>query len=161
MVFLLGNQQADDSSLSGSEYLAVVHGLVMGNLTIDIELEKRLHGCCIELINKGIINSAHDCSEGGLLVCLAESCLANKLGFLSQEWRTEGRLDTALFGEVQSRIIISLPPAKIPRLEKITSKWRIAAAKLGTVGGNYLTLKHYANISVKKMEKAWLGGLGA
>lgn len=160
IVFLLGNQQAEDRSLGGSEYLKLVHGLVMGNLSIDLELEKRLHRCCIDLTKRGIINSAHDCSEGGLLVCLAESCLANGIGFISQGWRTEGRLDTALFGEAQSRIIISLPPKLVTKLEKIASKWQIPTIKLGTVGGKRLIIKDYVNITLEKMEKAWLGGLG-
>lgn len=160
VVFLLGSQQAEDNSLSGSEYLKLVHGLVMGNLSIDLELEKRLHHCCIDLIKRGIINSAHDCSEGGLLVCLAESCLLNNIGFVSQGWRTEGRLDTALFGEAQSRIIVSVAPRLVAKLEKTISKCQIPAIKLGTVGGKRLIIKDYINITLEKMEKAWLNGLG-
>jgi phosphoribosylformylglycinamidine synthase len=159
VVFLLGNQQAEDSSLGGSEYLKVVHGLVMGNLSIDLELEKRLHRCCIELIKQGIINSAHDCSEGGLLVCLAECCLASGLGFVSQGWRTEGRLDTALFGEAQSRIVVSVPLKLVIKLEKIVSKWQVPLTKLGTVGGKRLVMKNYINITLGKMERVWLGRL--
>lgn len=159
VVFLLGSQQAGDGSLSGSEYLKLIHGLVMGNLSIDLELEKRLHQCCIDLIKKGIINSAHDCSEGGMLVCLAESCLLNNIGFISQGWRTEGRLDIALFGEAQSRIIVSVTPRLMPKMEKIVSRWQIPATKLGNVGGKRLIIKDYINITLEKMEKAWLGGL--
>ncbi len=160
LVFLLGNPQVTDSSLGGSEYLKLVHGLVMGNLSIDLELEKRLHLCCIELVKRGIINSAHDCSEGGLLVCLAESCLVNGIGFVSQDWRTEGRLDTALFGEAQSRIIVSAAPSLVTKLEKIAAKWQMPLTKLGTAGGKRLIIKNYVNITREKMEKAWLGGLG-
>jgi phosphoribosylformylglycinamidine synthase II len=160
IVFLLGSPKADDISLSGSEYLKSVHNLVMGNLSIDLELEKRLHHCCIELIRQGIINSAHDCSEGGLLVCLAESCLAGGIGFVSQNWRTEGRLDTALFGEAQSRIIVSVSPNLVTKLEKIVSKWQMPLTKLGAVGGKRLIVKDYVNITLEKMGKAWLNTLG-
>jgi phosphoribosylformylglycinamidine synthase II len=160
IVFLLGSPKADDSSLSGSEYLKIVHNLVMGNLFIDLELEKRLHQCCIELIRQGVINSAHDCSEGGLLVCLAESCLASGIGFVSQSWRTEGRLDTALFGEAQSRIIVSVTPNLVTKLEKIASKWQMPVTRLGAVGGKRLMIKDYVNVTLEKMEKAWLNTLG-
>jgi phosphoribosylformylglycinamidine synthase II len=159
IVFLMGTQNAEDSSLGGSEYLEAIHDLVMGNLTIDINMEKRLQNCCIELINQGIINSAHDCSEGGLLVCLAESCLANSLGFVGQDWRTEGRLDTGLFGEVQSRIIASVTPKFVTRLEKTALKWQVPIMKMGVVRGKRFILNDYVNISLDKMEKAWLGGL--
>jgi phosphoribosylformylglycinamidine synthase II len=158
-VFLLGTPQAEDHSLGGSEYLSVIHNLVMGNPSIDLELEGRLHRCCYELTRRGIINSAHDCSDGGFLVCLAESCLANRLGFISPGWRTEGRLDTALFGEAQSRIIVSAPAKQTGRLEKITSKWQVPITNLGTVGGSYLIIKDYIKLSMEKMEKAWLSGL--
>lgn len=159
IVFLLGTPQPEDDSLGGSEYLSVIHSLVMGNPSIDLELERRLHHCCIELVSQGIINSAHDCSEGGLLVCLAESCLANGLGFTNDGWRTEGRLDTALFGEAQSRIIVSISPKLVSKLQKIASKWQMPTTRLGTVGGSRLIVKDYVNISLEKMEKAWLGGL--
>jgi phosphoribosylformylglycinamidine synthase II len=159
LVFLLGNDQAENGSLSGSEYLSMAHGMVIGNPSIDIALEKRLHACCIDLIRHGIINSAHDCSEGGLLVCLAESCLAHKLGFTGPEWRTEGRLDTALFGEVQSRIVISLSAKQVIKLEKAAAKWQVPISKLGTVGGNRFKLNSYVNVSLDIMEKAWLSGL--
>jgi len=159
IVFLLGTPQAEDTSLGGSEYLSVIHGLVMGNLTIDLELERRLHRCCIDLISRGTINSAHDCSEGGLLACLAESCLANGHGFNSTNWRTDGRLDTALFGEAQSRIIVSVPPRLVSKLEKLAYKWQVPATALGIVAGTRLVIKDYVNISLEKMERAWLGGL--
>lgn len=160
IVFLLGNAQADDSSLSGSEYLNIIHGLVMGDISIDLEMEKRLHQCCIELIKQNTIKSAHDCSEGGLLVCLAESCLANGIGFASQSWRTEGRLDAALFGEAQSRIIVSVASNLVTKLEKIALKWQIPITSLGITGGKRLIIKDYINITLDKMEKAWLSGLG-
>ena len=160
IVYLLGTSLAGDSSLGGSEYLSLLHGLTMGNLTIDLELEKRLHHCCIELIERGIISSAHDCSEGGLLVCLAESCIAHGIGFSGANWRTEGRLDAALFGEAQSRIIISLQPRQSGKLEKIAAKYQVPATRIGTAGGNRLTLKGYINISLDRITKAWLSGLG-
>ncbi len=160
IVVLLGESQVIESSLGGSEYLELVHGTVKGNPYIDLGLEKRLQRCCLEITRRGLINSAHDCSEGGLLVCLAESCLASGLGFFSQEWRTEGRLDAALFGEAQSRIIVSVAPKLRSRLEKIASRWEVPVTVLGIVKGKRLVLKGYVDISLEKMETAWMAGPG-
>jgi phosphoribosylformylglycinamidine synthase len=156
---LLGDSRVVDSSIGSSEYLELVHGMIKGNPYVDLELEKRLHRCCLEAIRRGIINSAHDCSEGGLGVALAESCLANGLGFVSHDWRTEGRLDSALFGEAQSRIIVSVAPKSAWKMDRLAVRWQIAATRLGTVGGKRLVLKGCIDLSIDKMQEAWWHGL--
>jgi len=157
--FLLGYNRIPDSCLGGSEYLELIHGIVKGNPSIDLEFEKRLQQCCLEAIGRGIVSSAHDCSEGGLLVCLAESCVAGGLGLVVQGWRIEDRLDTALFGEAQSRIVISVKNKHIERLEKIAWKWQVPVTKLGIVGGKRLIWEDYLNITLERMENAWMNGL--
>jgi len=159
IVYLLGKNEADASGLSGSEYLEVIHGIVKGDLTIDLTLEKSVQRCCIELIAKGIINSAHDCSDGGLLVCLAECCIPNKLGFSSKDITINNRLDATLFGEAQSRIVISVPPKQAIKLDKIAVKWQVPITKLGTTGGTRLVIKGFVDVSLDDMEQAWRGGL--
>jgi len=159
LVFLLGDSKVVDSGIGSSEYLELVHGMIKGNPYIDLELEKRLHRCCLEAIRRGIINSAHDCSEGGLGVALAESCLANGLGFVSHDWRAEGRLDSALFGEAQSRIILSVAPKSAWKMDRLAVRWQIAATRLGTVGGKRLVLKGCIDLSIDKMQEAWWDGL--
>ncbi len=159
MVFLLGDSQPVDSSIGGSEYLELIHGIIKGNPYIDLGMEKRLQRCCLEAIARGLINSAHDCSEGGLAVALAESCLANGLGFVSRDWKSEGRLDAALFGEAQSRIIVSVVPKSARKLEKLAARYQIAATRLGTVGGKRLILKGYIDLSLKELGEAWWSGL--
>jgi phosphoribosylformylglycinamidine synthase len=158
-VFLLGDGDVVDSSIGSSEYLELMHGMVKGNPYIDLELEKRLHRCCLEAIRRGLINSAHDCSEGGLAIALAESCLANGLGFVSSEWDVEGRLDAALFGEAQSRIVVSIASRSSWKLKKIADQYKVSANKLGVVGGTRFTLKGYVDLSLKEVEQAWRGGL--
>jgi phosphoribosylformylglycinamidine synthase II len=160
MVVLLGTRDAPDNSMSGSEYLKLMHNTVMGAPSIDLEFEKRVQRCCIDAIKKGIVNSAHDCSDGGFLVCLAESCLIGGLGFESTTWRTEGRLDTALYGEAQSRIIVSLAPGMMAKLEKIADRWHVPLTHLGVVKGSRLVVKGYINMSLEKMQQAWSGGFG-
>lgn len=159
MVFLLGDSQTVDSSIGSSEYLELIHGIIKGNPYIDLGMEKRLQRCCLEAIRRGLINSAHDCSEGGLAVALAESCLANSLGFVSHNWEVEGRLDAALFGEAQSRIIVSVVPKSARKLQKLAARYQIATTRLGTVGGKQLILKGYIDLSLKQVGEAWWSGL--
>jgi phosphoribosylformylglycinamidine synthase len=159
VVILLGDIDASDYSIAGSEYLLLVHGIEKGNISIDINMEKRLQQCCLEAIQKGIVNSAHDCSEGGLLVCLAECCLGNGLGFSAKSWPVKGRFDSAFFGESQSRIVASTSPRKINKLETLANKWQVPYLKLGTVGGSKIIIKDYLNISLNKLNQAWLHGL--
>jgi len=159
LVFLLGEGNIIDSSIGSSEYLELIHGMIKGNPYIDLELEKRLQRCCLEAIKRGLINSAHDCAEGGLAVALAESCLANRIGFVSSEWEIQGRLDAALFGEAQSRIVASIAPKSSWKLLKLADRYQIAATKLGVVGGKRFILKGYMDLSLKEIEEAWRGGL--
>jgi phosphoribosylformylglycinamidine synthase len=159
LVFLLGEGNTVDGSIGSSEYLELMHGMIKGNPHIDLEMEKRLQRCCLQAIRRGFINSAHDCSEGGLAVTLAESCLADGLGFISSEWDIEGRLDAALFGEAQSRIVVSIAPKSSWKLQKLADRYQIAATKLGVVGGKRFILKGYTDLSLKEIGEAWWGGL--
>jgi phosphoribosylformylglycinamidine synthase II len=159
IVVLLGEINPGDSSIAASEYLNLVHGIVKGNISIDINMEKQLQKCCLESIKKGILNSAHDCSDGGLLVTLAECCFGNGLGFESKNWPITGRLDSTFFGEAQSRIIVSTSPRKLSKLENIAQKWQVPFVILGTVGGKKMVIKDYLNISLNKLSEAWLHGL--
>ncbi|HLB12517.1 MAG TPA: phosphoribosylformylglycinamidine synthase subunit PurL, partial [Dehalococcoidia bacterium] len=93
MVVLLSAGDAD-SGLGGSEYLWLEHGLIAGRPSIDLEAEKRVQGYCIKAIRSRIIKSAHDCSEGGLAVALAECSILGGVGFqgrLPEGWLPESR----------------------------------------------------------------------
>jgi phosphoribosylformylglycinamidine synthase len=159
IALLLGYNRVPDSCLGGSEYMALVHNKVKGNPAIDLGFEKRVQECCLEAIERGFVSSAHDCSEGGLLVCLAESCVVGDLGLVITGWRVEDRLDAALFGEAQSRIVVSINPKYESKLERIASKWQVPVAKLGTVGGRRFIFGDYLNVTIEKLENAWRNGL--
>src|SRR6185436_2522092 len=104
--------------LGGSAYLQRIHGRKTGlPPRIDLEREKELHSALRSLIYGGGIKSAHDCSEGGLAVAIAECCISNQVAretprLLGAEIDlstiADERLDALLFGETQSRIIISV-----------------------------------------------------
>ena len=115
LVFLLGGTE-DGGELAGSEYIELHRGIVAGRPAVDLDQEKRVQRCCLSLIQKGWINSAHDCSDGGLAVALAESCIAGGFGFIGESFTYRGRIDTALFGEGQSRIVVSVAPEKVEHL---------------------------------------------
>lgn len=159
LVFLLGEGNGVDTGLAGSEYLEMVRGIVGGKPYLDLDLEKRVQRCCLEAIRKGIIKSAHDCAEGGLLVAIAESCLWGKRGFTGDGWRRNSRLDATLFGELPSRIIVSVTPGSARKLMAMAAKRRVPVAKLGVVGGRRLVIKGLIDLPLETMEEAWRGGL--
>jgi len=158
-VFLLGSGFGG-GGLGGSEYLELVHGLVRGRPYIDLDLEKRVQSCCLKAIRQGIISSAHDCSDGGLAITLAECCLAGGVGFMGQGWQFGGRLDAAFFGEVQSRIIVSVRPGKVKRLEEVAAANRVPVTRLGVVEGKRFVVGKYIDLSLEQVESVWRESLG-
>lgn len=136
-VYLLGAGIAQPAaSLGGSEYLEAMHGEVAGLPTIDLEAERRLHQLVLRVHGEGLLASAHDCSEGGLAVTLAECCLLGAAGF-EGEVSVEGRLDAALFGEAQGRIVAALAPgADAARVREFAGEMGVPLVRLGvTVAG--------------------------
>ncbi|GAC1600042.1 MAG: phosphoribosylformylglycinamidine synthase subunit PurL [Myxococcales bacterium] len=107
--------------LGGSEYLKTVHGAVQGMPPpLDLAREKAVQGCVRALVRAGLLGTAHDCSEGGLAVALAEACFSKGLGAdLSLDRALAGhpvpRADALLFGEDASRIVIAYAPAAAAR----------------------------------------------
>ncbi|GIV17593.1 MAG: phosphoribosylformylglycinamidine synthase subunit PurL [Armatimonadota bacterium] len=119
--------------LGGSEYLAVVHDIEAGAPpALDIEAEKRLQACVREAVAQRLLHSAHDCSDGGLAVAVAECCMMGELG-AQIALDTDERTDAALFGETASRIVVSLPAANLARLQEVAKAYRISAVELGVV----------------------------
>ena len=158
LVYVLGG--APGPGLAGSEYLEVVHGRVAGRPAIDLEMERRVQQCCLAAIGEGLLSSAHDCSEGGLAVALAESAMAGGLGFQGMSAAGSGRrADDFLFGEQPSRIVLSLKPDRAPRLEKMTRRERVPLVRLGTVGDSRFVLPPHLDLPLEELRRAWQGGL--
>jgi phosphoribosylformylglycinamidine synthase subunit PurL len=134
VVLLLGAQTAaGGQSLAASEYLERLHGMIGGCPRLDLELEIRLQGCLLEASRGGMISSAHDCAEGGLAVALVECCLSGGLGFDGSGLRTPGRDDAFLFGEDQSRIVVSAAVDAAEELEALATLHGVPISRLGTV----------------------------
>ncbi len=148
-ILLLGNivDHSDPlQGLGGSAHLQANHQLKTGTPPrCNLEKEKALHNALLGWIRSGIIKSAHDCSDGGLAVTLAESCISQlearntpKLtgAQIDLSQVKDIRLDALLFGESQGRIIISLAPSDVPRLLAQAKTLEIPVSRIGTVTGN-------------------------
>ena len=125
--------------LGGSEYLATIHGKVIGSPPrCDPDHEKRLIDVLLEAISAGVVSSAHDCSDGGLAVALAECCIANETSITGAEIDLSaysGIADRAvLFGETQGRIVISTSSPQ--RVQSLAAAAGVACAQIGRVRRN-------------------------
>jgi phosphoribosylformylglycinamidine synthase len=159
VVVLLGRTREE---LGGSEYLKIVHGLVKGTPPwIDLRLERAVQQTCLKAAEKGILHSAHDISDGGLAVALAECCIAGPDRPLGAriELREVMRGDALLFGESQSRIVVSVNEADLPRLRQIAEKEAAPLQVIGEVGGAQLSLQPFAQIAVDEAKSLWSQGL--
>jgi phosphoribosylformylglycinamidine synthase II len=154
--------------LGGSVYLQRVHGRKMGlPPRCDLETAKTLHTTLLGLIQAGLIKSAHDCSEGGLSVAIAESCMSHQIA--RETPRLIGaqvdlseikdvRVDALLFGETQSRIVVTTKPVDATKVLERAKLMGVPAVKLGFVGGSELKVKTAASelsVPVSEMHDAW------
>lgn len=148
------------TELGGSEFVKLKTGQALGYPPrIDLAKEKALQQACLAAIANGLIRSAHDISEGGLAVCIAESCIQANLGAaVTLPW--EGRPDELLFGESAARIVVSLPPANWEELWKVASESKVPLTKLGVVTDGEVTFTAFDGrplvvTHVDKLAKAW------
>ena len=117
LIFLIGKSTED---INSSEYLHKVHGVPYSPAPhFDIEEEIVLQHKIAELIKKKLVCSAHDVSEGGLFVTLAESAFKNNLGFDVVAADYEIRKDAYWFGESQSRVVVSVKADKVDEFKKM------------------------------------------
>ena len=114
-VWLLGAELAQPAAtLGGSEFLAQEHGRVAGPIPVDLDAEAALVRLLVAAADRRLLRSAHDCSDGGLAVALAECAIAGGLGADCANAAWDGRRDAALFGEAGARAVVSLDPADGP-----------------------------------------------
>jgi phosphoribosylformylglycinamidine synthase len=149
--------------LGGSEYLKRIHGLKTGRAPrMDLAFAKRLTDFTLEIIRKGWVKSAHDCSEGGLAMALAECCMTNgdaMMGVSVDLGTLGGRLDAALFGETQSRVIVSCAPENVERIAQAGHP----VAILGATGGGELriqTRRGELSWDVAQLRDVWWNAIG-
>jgi len=135
VIALLG--QPEGAHLGGSEYCWFIHGVVAGDAPeLDLDLERRLQACVLDAIHQGIATAAHDVAEGGLAVALAEMCVqaaAGAEGCLVSVPLGPGRVDGQLFGETQSRILVTAGRDDVERLQALALAHGVPLRILGEV----------------------------
>jgi phosphoribosylformylglycinamidine synthase II len=154
-ILLVGENSPE---VGGSEYLKVVHKKVTGEIPrIDLDFEVRVQEFCLAAIGEGLVVSAHDTSEGGLAVALAECCLTSPNGSLGAviTLRDKMRADFLLFGESPSRIILSAKPEVLPRLTALAREFQIPLRKIGTVGGGALKIGTLLSVELNSLKRAY------
>ncbi|MHB9002943.1 MAG: phosphoribosylformylglycinamidine synthase subunit PurL [Coriobacteriia bacterium] len=132
VIVLVGETLAE---LGGSEYLKIVHDTVAGRPpALDLELERDVQSAVREAVRSGLALSAHDCSEGGIAISLAECCLAGHIGC---DIHLEDELAPveSLFAETQSRVILTVAEPRVDELLDLLARHDVPWSVLGTVGG--------------------------
>lgn len=144
LIYLLGSDR--NLTVGCSEYLATVHGVVAGKPPqVDFDLERRVQAVCRYGIRQGWVRSAHDCSEGGMAIALAEACISGKLG-ADVQLQLSRREDELLFGEVAGSIIVSVSPSQQLSWENylqqhLANEWQ----KIGVVGNSNQILRVFTH----------------
>jgi len=136
IVLLRGGAAADitdvESEFGSSEYAKEILGALWGYPPeLDLEKEAALQKAIVELIQQGVVDSVHDCSDGGLAVALAEKAFAKGVGGRVSVSAHGLPAEFVLFGEDASRIVLSCDPGEILRIEQIAEKYGITADVLG------------------------------
>ncbi len=172
VVALLGAWDADPADLGGSAYLATIHNTVAGRPPrLDLEREQALQRLTLDATAAGLLRSAHDCSDGGLAVALAECCLWSGLGLIGEAaapMLAEAdpalnmlNLLAALYGEAPSRIVVSLAADQWDALTTLATERGVPLTRLGVVGGDRLRLADALDAPINALHAAWRGGLAA
>ena len=150
----------------GSEYLKIMCDRVEGKPPhLDLRLAQSVNKLCLELIREKILASAHDCSEGGLAVALAESCMSHPLAAKGATLDIDStvRNDAFLFGESQSRILISFSAKNRLVVEAKAKAMEVPFAIIGKVGGDSLIVdingKEFIREEVSHLKELWFGAL--
>ena len=177
LIALIGETK---NEIGGSEYLKTVYGLKKGDAPeIDWDTEKKGQKFCLTAIQQGLLNSAHGCAEGGLAVALAKCCLNNPKKMLGADikisdvvfnWgkrtpqmefkvREPVRSDALLFGESQSRFVVSFAPSALLALQNLAQKLKAAFNPIGKVEGNKLLIsrneKKIINLPLARLKEKW------
>jgi phosphoribosylformylglycinamidine synthase len=161
-IYLLGTTRDE---LSGSEWASVVHGH-LGGLppTVDLAAEKELADILVNASRDGLIDSAHDLSEGGLAQALVESCLRNGVG--ARVWLPDG-IDpfVALFSESTARAIVSVPRSEEVRFTDMCTARGFAHLRIGVTDGTgsdaALDVQDQFTLGLGEIREAWTGTLPA
>jgi phosphoribosylformylglycinamidine synthase len=160
-VALLG---PDRVSLGGSEYLWARERQLAGELApLDLETERRVQRAVRAAVSAGLVTAAHDCSEGGIAVALAEGCVTGRELIGGEATLPTGaRADLVLFGEGPSRVVVTVEAARAREFEGLMAESAIPWRWIGTTGGERLVIRVGAetlvDVDTTQLEQAWRTG---
>ncbi|MGZ4812784.1 MAG: phosphoribosylformylglycinamidine synthase subunit PurL, partial [Terriglobales bacterium] len=169
IILLRGSEPGDavdaEVEFGSSEYAKEILGEVWGfPPALELEKEKAVQDCIIDLVAQGLVESAHDCSDGGLAVALARSCFPREIGARLDLSRVSlGSEDLhpeyLLFGEDASRIVISCIRENVPRIKEMAVKWGVAALPIGITQSENLEIvvdgQVVVSAPVSRLKDAW------
>lgn len=157
LIYLIGKNKQED--LGGSEFLKVIYNLVVGDApTIDLEHELKLSNFLNVVISEGLINSAHDCSEGGLAICLAEKSVYSKnLGaFIDFNFEPNA---CVLFNESQGRVVVTVSPDKKSKFEEKIASFDLPFQLIGKVQKNIFEIQNAFSFEVNFLQDIYFNQL--
>jgi phosphoribosylformylglycinamidine synthase len=155
IIFLLGT---NSEHLGASEYLHTMFGKNQGAVPpLDLAIEKTLQENLLAAIRAGLVRSAHDCCDGGFAVALTECCISDSEHQLGATVQLDDaiRADCLLFGETQSRVIVSASPEDADRLEVHFHMHGTPCTRIGVVGGSDLKIGELIDIDLARLSKAF------
>jgi phosphoribosylformylglycinamidine synthase len=152
VVVLLGETAEE---LGGSEYLSAVHGVIAGAPpALVIEDELAIHRALLDAIEAGLVKSAHDCSEGGVAVALAECAIAGGIG-ASVALDDDLAPVYSLFSETQGRIVLTCDADDAEALIDLFVSHGVPYSVIGEVGGERLVVEDQLDVALDVLEEAW------
>jgi phosphoribosylformylglycinamidine synthase len=153
------------NELGGSQYATLTAPLTGPCPRIDVDHEKRCHLALLQAFEENLLESLHDCSDGGLITTLAESCVGaypHMSGCLLS-WDGSIRPDAFLFGESQGRYVLSCRQDSIARIQSILDSHHVPFLKLGSVGGRELHFRingrNLIRIAVDELYRIWYNSI--
>jgi len=162
VIVLLGDVKEE---LGGSAYLAVIHGRKAGRPPrVNLAQERALQRVMLEAAQHGWLKSAHDCSDGGFAVALAECCIVHADRLLGAVLKLETRNsklrpDVLLFGESAGRIVLTCERFYLEAVSALAKRHDVTTTVLGTVGGRHLRIAPWIDLPVEELSAAWRTGL--
>lgn len=158
-IYVIGK---DLHEIGGSEYLSRIHKTVKGDTPqLSLSNEKNLHEFVLKAVNTGLIKSAHDISDGGLAVALAECCIMGNRKFLGCEIfiSTVARKDFVLFSESQSRIIISAGIENKHKILDLAEKNDLYIESIGKTGGSLLRINNFIELEIDNIKDSYYNSI--
>lgn len=149
VILLIGRNEEE---IGGSQYLSLAHNINKGTPpNLNLKREKDVQDAVLEIAGQRLASSSHDCSDGGLAVALAECCILGGHGAVIAV-NDKIRTDALLFGESQSRIIISAPNKNQDKIKNICKKYNVPFKFIGEVKGDSLIINDFIKAKVAKLQ---------